>query len=393
MLMAAAVLAFSGCAGTLSHAGEAGAARLLMNSEPQGAGSRDAGRPVTSGGWRETSLEPAPTIFEVRGRVVWDGDRTLQGIWIAHRQADGPRRVRIFNVDNGRRVDGALFRRRSDGSGPEMVISSDAASALGMSAKRAAELRIVALRPVPAEVEPPAAQDAPDSETGTAGIQGQPVSQADGLEAPGPVAVSAPASGEAAEPGSGDAAEQQGSSGSAADGAAPAWRAASGTGRPGDERGRTTFFERAPVPARASMIRPVTPVPATEPGVPNEDGPPSEAGRIADEPDADSPVGVDPQSRTDAPPPAATEGESRRAEAGLPRPFIQAGIFAVPGNARRLIDRLKAAGVPAQGRAMRFRGRDMTRVVAGPFRTPRELRSALTIVRRIGPDDAVPVKE
>lgn len=141
------------------------------------------------------------------------------------------------------------------------------------------------------------------------------------------------------------------------------------------------------------MIRPVTPVPATEPGVPNEDGPPSEAGRIADEPDADSPVGVDPQSRTDAPPPAATEGESRRAEAGLPRPFIQAGIFAVPGNARRLIDRLKAAGVPAQGRAMRFRGRDMTRVVAGPFRTPRELRSALTIVRRIGPDDAVPVKE
>jgi len=400
VLMTAAVLAFSGCAGTISHAGEAGAARLLMNSEPQGAASRDAGRPVTSGGWRETTLEPAPAIFEVRGRVAWDGDRTLQGIWLAHPDADGPRRVRIFNADNGRRVDGALFRRRSDGSGPEMVISSDAASALGMSAKRPAELRIVALRPVPAEVEPPAAQDAPDSQTGTAGMQDQPAQQpagqGDGPEAEGQVAASAPDSGEAAEPEAGDAGEKQGSSGAAADAAGPARRAASGTGPPDAERGRTTFFERAPVPARASMIRPVTPVPATEPtepGVPKDDGPASEVDHIADEPNADPPVGADPQSRTDTPAPAASEGKSRRADAGLRRPFIQAGIFAVPGNARRLVDRLKAAGVPAQGRAMRFRGRDMTRVVAGPFRTRRDLREALTLVRRIGPDDAVPVKE
>ncbi|MEM7238616.1 MAG: hypothetical protein AAF501_12455, partial [Pseudomonadota bacterium] len=57
------------------------------------------------------ALEPAPEEFEVRGLAVWDGARTLQGIWVAHPRAETARRVRIIETTSKRAVDGALFRR------------------------------------------------------------------------------------------------------------------------------------------------------------------------------------------------------------------------------------------------------------------------------------------
>ncbi|MEM7190407.1 MAG: hypothetical protein AAF439_12410, partial [Pseudomonadota bacterium] len=92
-------------------------------------------------------LDPAPEIFEATGVAVWDGNRTLQGVWVAHPLAASARRVRIYNTANGSAVDGALFKRDAALSGAPVLISSEAAKLLGMSAGDEAELRIVAVKP------------------------------------------------------------------------------------------------------------------------------------------------------------------------------------------------------------------------------------------------------
>ena len=111
-------------------------------------------------------LEPAPEIFEATGRAEWDGKRTLQGVWVAHPLATTARRVRIFNTDNGRAVDGALFKRDAALGGASVLISSEAAQRLGMTAGSSAELRIVAVTPTERPVtEPPAAEDVAEDQT------------------------------------------------------------------------------------------------------------------------------------------------------------------------------------------------------------------------------------
>jgi len=90
--------------------------------------------------------EPAPDIFKATGLATWDGRRTLKGIWVAHPAATSARRVRIFNVTNGSAVDGALFKRDVALDGYPVLISSDAAEALGMVVGEPTDLRIVAVR-------------------------------------------------------------------------------------------------------------------------------------------------------------------------------------------------------------------------------------------------------
>jgi cell division protein FtsN len=72
---------------------------------------------------------------------------------------------------------------------------------------------------------------------------------------------------------------------------------------------------------------------------------------------------------------------------------VQAGIFAVTENAERLVARFRAAGFPAEGKPMTYRGAPAIRVVAGPFETEAALADALRTLRRIGPSDAVPVRK
>lgn len=101
----------------------------------------------------DVRLQPAPDEFEKTDEAVWDGNRTLQGIWVAHPDAQTARRVRILNLETGYAVDGALFRRDGSVDGPTVMVSSDAAVTLGMTPNEAVTLSIVAIRRVPLTTE------------------------------------------------------------------------------------------------------------------------------------------------------------------------------------------------------------------------------------------------
>jgi hypothetical protein len=81
----------------------------------------------------DLAMRPDPGAFHVADIALWDGERTLAGIWIAHPMAQTARRVRVTNGKTGTRVDAAMFRRDPDLSGPRVVVSSEAAERLGLT--------------------------------------------------------------------------------------------------------------------------------------------------------------------------------------------------------------------------------------------------------------------
>ncbi|HDR29205.1 SPOR domain-containing protein [Rhodovulum sp.] len=100
----------------------------------------------------------APDIFSTTERGLWDGRPSLGGVWVAHPDVPSPQRVLIRNTENGKSVQGALFRREREMPGPKLQVSSDTASALAILAGKPTELRVVALRR--AKAAEPAASDA-----------------------------------------------------------------------------------------------------------------------------------------------------------------------------------------------------------------------------------------
>lgn len=231
----------------------------------------------------DARLRPAPEEFEVDATAVWDGKRTLQGIWVAHPAAETARRVRIVNVGNGFAVDGALFRRDDSGSGPSVLVSSDAAAALGMVAGEAATLAIVAIRrgPVTVPVAPETAiaqaeegdEDAEataDAGESGADAAGESVADAtdtapEGADEETVAAVGAGAEtpeAEAAEEGRPEAdADAAEASATAADDAAPETEAAETWLIAGDEE-ETTADEAASVPEAVTVPEASAPVTA-----------------------------------------------------------------------------------------------------------------------------------
>lgn len=157
----------------------------------------------------------SPEDFQVTEAGLWDGRPSLGGIWIAHPDVDQPERVIIRNLDNGKSIVGALFRRERDNPGPTLQVSSDAADALGMLAGAPAELQVTALRREEVEVAPPPIADpeltdpvalpedlnaAPTQELETPSeIEATPLSATP--EAPAAAPVEAPAQAAAAVPG------------------------------------------------------------------------------------------------------------------------------------------------------------------------------------------------
>lgn len=91
-----------------------------------------------------------PDVFSVTGAGLWDGRGSLGGVWVAHPDVTVPERVMIRNLETGKAVTGALFRRELDLAGPLWQVSSDAGVALGMIAGAPALLGVVALRSAPA---------------------------------------------------------------------------------------------------------------------------------------------------------------------------------------------------------------------------------------------------
>ncbi len=486
---------------------------VLASCMTAAGGPADAGRQVTQSAAAspiepgptaliDARLRPVPEEFEVEANAVWDGKRTLQGIWVAHPAAETARRVRIVNVDTGFAVDGALFRRDDSSGGPSVLVSSDAAAALGMTADEPATLSIVAIRrgPVTVPVAPESAiaqsglaedpaddataeaagpddgttedgaetaeatEDAGDAETLASADAGQtpPASAGDepGGAEPAETLAAAEATEELAEPvdvetaavaeeTAAAAGEAEEPAEAADDTARATWPIATDEADNAETAGQpvlglaaidtTGAAPRAP----AREIEPEAPAPAPEAGESGESAEPAEPSEPAEadawpidtaalapdaaetataasapEPDtapAPATEAAEPApSPAPAPAPAAEpalaesadeDDTGRRAAldpdpaapaaepepSPLGRPFIQAGIFGVQSNATRLIAAIEAAGYRAEGKPFRSQGRQMTRVVAGPFQSTAERREALRAIRELGTADAIPV--
>jgi len=100
----------------------------------------------------DPALVRAPRVFQATGVAVWNGMRTVRGIWVAHPKVRGPLRVRVVNAANGSEVDGVGYRSLDGAAGDVVIVSSDAAGALGMVPGAPARVGIFALRPKQAEV-------------------------------------------------------------------------------------------------------------------------------------------------------------------------------------------------------------------------------------------------
>ncbi len=289
--------------------------------------------PVSPSPARQDSIDPSmlpdPEAFHAADLALWDGERTLPGIWIAHPMAETARRVRLTNGETGARVDAAMFRRDPALSGSRIIVSSEAAERLGLrpghgtpiiieglayrvDTEAAAIVSGVAEDPVPAPFETLAAEIPPEK------ITAEPVAPAST-----PVAALSPAPP-----------------------AAPELTALDAT-----RAGGTGF---APEDAK-----PVASPPAPQPEAkPTEPEPvPDGAGDI-------------------------TDG----------RHFIQAGVFDQPENATRLVEKLRAADLLAIELPLTLGARQLTRVLVGPYQTIAERDTALETIRKLGPVDAIPAR-
>ncbi|GMG81791.1 hypothetical protein LNKW23_10040 [Paralimibaculum aggregatum] len=419
----------------------------------------------------DARLVPVPEEFAIEDAAEWDGERTLQGIWVAHPAAQTARRVRILNVDTGYAVDGALFRRDETGSATSVLVSSDAAAALGMTPGDEVTLSIVAIKRAPvapvvaaapahdAEPEPEPAAQAP-AEAASAGAEegpeeaAEPESAAAGAAAPEPepeaaetgagtdgaadaaegdgaalTALSQAAEPEAAEPAPEPVADEPAGAVEAAEPAADEAPAeAEAPADPDDGATAESFIEdwplevdtgaateaAAPEPALvAEEVLPEAapsadpapqpdPAPDTEAAAPAAPAPleaavataaaePEAGPEIVTEPAPEATTEPAPEVALAQPEQAPPEPEPTPEASPLDRPYIQAGLFGVASNAARLVRVIEEAGFPAEGKVGTYGGRELTRVVAGPFTTAAERDAALREIRRIGPRDAVPV--
>ena len=122
---------------------------LLGGSEDSGflqkvlVGSFGANRQINFSVERDVD---APDVFRVSEASSRDGRPFLEGIWVAYAETDIPGRVIIRNGSNKKFVIDALFRRNTVSPGPRLVLSSEVAAALGVSAGVSANLIMVALQ-------------------------------------------------------------------------------------------------------------------------------------------------------------------------------------------------------------------------------------------------------
>lgn len=289
--LAAASLLVSGCAETQLGL------QLAKSAARDNQAPRDA-PPVNN----DSTI--APEEFDATGLTIWDGSRTLQGVWIAHPLANRARRVRVVNTVTGQTVEGAMFRRDPSLTGPSILVSSDAATGLGLKPGDPTALRIVALRD-------PSAQPA----SSVAAATPVPVETA---ALPAPTLAPAPTPAPAPVP------------------VATFEPAPSPTIAPG---GALT-----PAPA-APAVSVLAPIPTTQ----TTPKPTPRPARLA----------------TAAPAPAATSGNQ---SSSLPSgDYVQAGAFGVEPNAAALVAKLRAGGLPAQYVRREVNGAQLNIVMIGPL--------------------------
>ena len=248
----------------------------------------------------------AHEVFAVTDMALWDGRRSLGGVWVASPDASDPERVILRNAANGKFVIGALFRRERDNPGPALQISSDAAAAVGLLAGQPGKIGVTALRREEAPVTAPDANkpildaaETVDTETLDPGVAGATTA----IE----TAETAPK------------------------------KKAKGLG----------FFKKK----QPKTDGPVAPVVSSQPLE-------AVAGNTTQAPPTSAtPAPAKPASKA----PTATAAKTPTAKAGV----VQIGIFSVEANAKRAVDTLAKAGISAAIRQENAQGKAFWSVTAG----------------------------
>ena len=329
-------------------------------------------QPVISSSARPDAIDPSlhadPEAFHATGLALWDGERTLAGIWIAHSLAQVARRVRVTNNETGTRVDAAMFRRDPNLSGPRIIVSSEAAEHLGLSPGLGTQITIDGLAYSPADT---AVATGPGTGTVTEPVSASADVQTNAVTAgPAAIEVSPVADLKPTSPATGQTTPKPVSAAAAPD-------ADSGDG-----------YAAAPIPDAAS---------SDDTAGTGNTGSTQQEAEIVTTPEATAPAPVPlPRTRPVAPAPAPENKSATALEAPGDitdgRHFIQAGVFGEPENATRLVNKLRAAKLPAKEMPLILGERQFTRVVIGPYQTVAGRNAALDIVRRVGPADAALVR-
>ena len=137
------------------------AAAFLLTACEEGAFGRTGAKPDQAAPDSGAAIEfeerdvEAPQVFQASGKALWDGRPSFGGVWVSHPNSKQPERVMIVNMTNGKFVVGALFRREPDLPGPNLQLSSDAATALDILAGAPTEIKVTALRRETVQVSVP----------------------------------------------------------------------------------------------------------------------------------------------------------------------------------------------------------------------------------------------
>ena len=362
-------------------------------------------------------LEPAPQLFEATGLAVWDGKRTLQGVWVAHPLAESARRVRIFNEENGKAVDGALFKRDSTAEDSPVLISSEAAQLLSMGIGTPALIRIVAVSPIQRQPEAPSeavvadagsveAEDLADEtseEIGTEVAAAAGTSTTEVAETQVEPSEETPSTPETASTGEvedkvAEAATKVATEDSAASLTAGAVEsvAVESTESAESEIADSTSEAVSAEKTTEATTRLQSAAPVSEAETETVEAEPVKAESATVEAKSEPKTAAQEAPRVVAIEPVKpAKPEKSPAQTGsskLRLPFIQAGIFGVKSNATNLIRRMEAKDLPAFGREIKSGGKSLTKVLAGPFQTSDERKAALRTIRAMGLKDAAPVR-
>ncbi|QPH54629.1 SPOR domain-containing protein [Pontivivens ytuae] len=274
----------------------------------------------------EERLTPRPDLFSLQDEAIWDGRPSLGGAWIAHPDVGNPERVEVTDVTSGQSITAALFRREAGLPGPVFQLSADAAQELGAEPGVPLEVEVIAVRPEVVDVADDAAEgDAEEAESNAAEVE-------DAVDVVAEGEAAAAAVDEAAAPADDEAAEVE-----------------------------LASDEAAIAEIAAAIVAAPDPEPAIEAAAP-----------AVEEAEAPQPV-----AEAVAPAPAAAPDT----------PFMQVGMFGVPGNAEALVERLQAEGLAARA----LPAGSLTRVVVGPAESDAELAETRQRLRELGFSDAIAI--
>ena len=325
-LALAALLALSGCE---NFEMPNFAARKEQQSAPA-----EAVQPCDSVSLVERDVE-APEIFQVNEPGLWDGRPSLGGVWVAYPGDIQPERVIIRNQENRKFVIGALFKRERISPGPNIQISSEAASALGILAGKPATLNVTALRRETAPVATAVAAE--PAKTTTAAVK------------------------PAEKPTEKTSAEMVETGVDTVDTVETA------TAKP-KKKGLFSFLR--PKDKIAGAAAETTPIKESTLG--------EIASAAIDNAESE-------QAATPAPTPAV---KPAKPASGLEKPFIQIGIFSVEDNANNTATSLKTKGILPIVKAQQSSGKKFWRVLVGPATSSSERAILLKKAKELGFADA-----